>query len=135
MKTKLLSIISFLCILLLNSCDTPIDNSYVLIVNNAEESIMVVPDESNSASLLMRNPDGNFCKIEAKSRKEIKLEAWADNISDHAVLKLRIIKKSTMDKYTEEDAIYENYIFDKKIIKTYKALKECGYVIYYDGKD
>ena len=41
----------------------------------------------------------------------------------------------TIDKYTEEEVIYENYIFDKKIIKTYKALKECGYVIYYDGKD
>lgn len=99
---------------------------------------MAVLTQSNEPNVTMHNFNGedDYSVIKAKSGMEYEIiTSWDDDDDANRYIALRIIKKSTADKYTKVEVMYENYIFDKKIIKSYRDLAEQNYVITYDGKD
>ncbi len=129
--------IPILCILLLQSCSTEFHSYYVLLVNKSDEDIVAVLTRSHEPDVTMHNFNGgdDYSVIKAKSGREYEFTNLVDDDDDYGYIALRIIKKSTADKYTKEEVMYENYIFDKKIVKSYRDLAEQNYVITYDGKD
>lgn len=137
MKSKIRKIIPILCILLMQSCRTETNSYYLLIVNKSDEDIVTVLTQSFEPDVTMYNYncEDSYSLVKAKSGVEYGITHWDDDDDNSRYITLRIIKKSTADKYTKEEVMFENYIFDKKIVKSYRDLAEQNYVITYDGKD